>query len=71
MVPDSLPFLLIYLLVVWVIPPSVLGIVAGGLTRLILGRQWSLKAAIGDAPNNQWSFEQPTAMEHAEVREAS
>lgn len=49
MFPTSFAFLLFYLLVAWVIPSSVLGIVAGGLTRLILGRQWGRKAAIGDA----------------------
>ncbi len=49
MFPDSFPFLLTYLLVAWVIPSSVLGIVAGGLTRLILGRHWGRKPAIGDA----------------------
>ncbi len=32
-----------------VIPSSVLGIIAGGLTRLIVGRHWGRKAAIGDA----------------------
>jgi hypothetical protein len=47
--PDSVGFLLAYLLVVYVIPSSVLGIVAGGLTRLFLGRHWGRKAAIGDA----------------------
>jgi len=49
MFPDSFAFLLVYLLVAWVIPSSVLGIAAGGLTRLILGRHWGRKAAIGDA----------------------
>src|SRR5260370_29398259 len=49
MFPDSFPFLLTYLLLVCVIPSSVLGIVAGGLTRLILGRHWGRKPAIGDA----------------------
>jgi hypothetical protein len=49
MFPDSFAFLLVYLLVAWVIPSSVLGIVAGGLTRWILGRHWGRKAAIGDA----------------------
>jgi hypothetical protein len=48
-VPESLGFLLAYLLVAYVIPSSVLGIVAGGLTRLILGRPWGRRAAIGDA----------------------
>ena len=49
MLPDSFAFLLTYLLLVCVIPSSVLGIIAGGLTRLILGRHWGRKAAIGDA----------------------
>lgn len=49
MLPDSFVFVLAYLLVVCVIPSGVLGIVAGGLTRLILGRHWGRKAAIGDA----------------------
>lgn len=49
MLPDSFTFVLAYLLVACVIPSSVLGIVAGGLTRRILGRPWSRKAAIGDA----------------------
>ena len=47
MLTDS--FILAYLLLGWLIPSSVLGIVAGGLTRLILGRHWGRKAAIGDA----------------------
>lgn len=49
MVAESLGFFLAYLLVACVIPSSVLGIVAGKLTRLILGRPWSRKAAIRDA----------------------
>ena len=49
MFPDSFVFVLVYLLVACVIPSSVLGIVAGGLTCLILGRHWGRKAAIGDA----------------------
>jgi hypothetical protein len=47
--PDRVGFLLAYLLLDWVIPSSVLGIVVGGLMRLTLGRPWSRKAAIGDA----------------------
>ena len=49
MLPDSFVFVLAYLLVVCVIPSGVLGIVAGGLIRLILGRHWGRKAAIWDA----------------------
>jgi len=47
--PVSVGFLFAYLLVGYVIPSSVLGIAAGGLTRLILGRPWGRRAAIGDA----------------------
>jgi hypothetical protein len=48
MVPYSSAFILI-LLVSYLVPPAVLGIAAGGLTRWILRRPWSRKAAIGDA----------------------
>jgi hypothetical protein len=47
--PDSFAFALVYLLAACIIPSSILGIAAGGLTRLILGRHWGRKAAIGDA----------------------
>jgi hypothetical protein len=48
-VPDGLGFAVAYLLLACLIPSSVLGIVAGGLMRRILGRHWGRKAAIGDA----------------------
>ena len=47
MLTDS--FVLAHLLVGWLISSGVLGIVAGGRTRLILGCHWGRNAAIGDA----------------------
>jgi hypothetical protein len=48
MLIDSPAFVLV-VLAIYLVQAAVLGVAAGGLTRWILGRPWSRKAAIGDA----------------------
>jgi hypothetical protein len=49
MVPAAPAFFFWFVLTIFVFPATVLGVVAGGLTCLMLRRHWGVKAAATDA----------------------